>query len=262
MLAIYTYNLFSQFLECLPNLINLEIFSDKGASSNDESEKEELNDENNVEPPVVDINEIPDPDASNDNEDPKEAKINYGKLCDRENRPENKYKLLYAQEFEKRKSSNVKHKTKNKKLEDKHRKWLAKKQDLLDEIEVEKKKVLFEKARVVKEKLKTANERSKNSKLSKKLEKLNTPKAKAKIVKKGVEDLVAKSKLTKAQQRVFINPDQKWAKCSDEDICQALVIRCLSPKTFEMLRKEKKLYYPSKTTIERHLDGMLRCNPG
>ena len=234
----------------------LLIFSDKGASSNDESEKEDLNDE----PPVVDVNNVP--EASNENEEQKEPKIKYGKLSDRENRPENNYKLLYAQEVEKRKGSNVKRKTKTKKNEDKYRKLLKRKQELLEELEVEKKKVLFEKARVEREKLKTANERSKNSKLSRKLDKLNSPIAKAKVVKKGVEDLLAKSKLTKAQQRVFINPEQKWAKCSDEDICQALVIRCLSPKTFEMLRKEKKLYYPSKTTIERHLDGMLRCDPG
>ena len=219
-----------------------------------------MNDENNVEPPEVDEVEVA--DATNDSVDDEEPKIKYGKLSDRENRPDNKYKLLYAQEVEKRKGKNVRFKNKQKRMDDKERKWLKKKQDLEDELEAEKKKVIYEKARVEREMLRTANERTKNSKLSKKLEKLNSPRAKAKVVKKGVEDLVAKSKLTKAQQRVFINPQQKWAKCSDEDICQALVIRCLSPKTFEMLRKEKKLYYPSKTTIERHLDGMLRCDPG
>ena len=100
------------------------------------------------------------------------------------------------------------------------------------------------------------------SKVEKKLTKVTTEKYKEKMIKKGTKDFLATTKLTAAQQKVLMNPDMKWTKNSDEDIVQALVLRCLSSKAFETLRKERKLYYPSRHTIERHLDGMLNCKPG
>ena len=100
------------------------------------------------------------------------------------------------------------------------------------------------------------------SKIEKKLTKVTSKKSTDKTIKTGIKEFLATTKLTKGQQKVLMNPEMKWTKNSDEDITQALVLRCLSSKAFETLRKERKLYYPSRHTIERHLDGMLHCRPG
>ena len=184
----------------------------------------------------------------------------------REQRPQNEWKLLHAYEREKNKSlteqlRDIQHLVKAKEKEQ------AAKQKKLEE------QLVIEKANVKRERKKylgkiTFWQRQFNcahaakSKVEKRLAKITSKKNTDKTIKRGIQDFLATTKLTSAQQKMLMNPDQKWAKNSQEDICQALVLRCLSSKTYEALRKEKKLYYPSRHTIERHLDGILHCKPG
>ena len=184
----------------------------------------------------------------------------------REQRPQNTYKLLYAYEREKNKSL-------TEQLRDKQHIVMAKEKELKDKNEKLKMELELETANRKREKTIYLGKitlwksqfhcaHAAKSKIEKKLTKVTNKKSTDKTIKKGIKEFLATTKLTKGQQKVLMNPEMKWTKNSDEDITQALVLRCLSSKAFETLRKERKLYYPSRHTIERHLDGMLHCRPG
>ena len=185
---------------------------------------------------------------------------------DRDKRPDNMYKLLYAFERDRNKSLNDDLKKKNQEMREKEKKHKEEIKKLKDELETEQAKAKTSKANCRPRNLHWKKQyhtvHAEKSIVEKQLNKVTAKRYTEKLIKKGTKDFLATTKLTPAQQKMLMNPDQKWAKNTDQDICQALVIRCISSKAFETLRKEKKLYYPSRHTIERHLDGMLHCKPG
>ena len=184
----------------------------------------------------------------------------------REQRPQNEWKLLHAYEREKNKSLTEQLRDKRHLVNAKEKEQAAKLERLQKELDIEKANVKREKTKYVGKIIFWQRQfncaHAAKSKVERKLSKITSKKNTDKTIKKGIKDFLATTKLTSAQQKMLMNPDQKWAKNSQEDICQALVLRCLSSKTYEALRKEKKLYYPSRHTIERHLDGILHCKPG
>ena len=58
-----------------------------------------------------------------------------------------------------------------------------------------------------------------------------------------------------------LQPDMKHRNYSKEDIKQGLVLKCLSPKTFEYLRKNGILPLPSPRTLSRWIQS-FSCKPG
>ena len=68
--------------------------------------------------------------------------------------------------------------------------------------------------------------------------------------------------MTPAQVRVLMKPSQKRARCSRDDILNNLYLRSIAPRAYEYLRKNGPLYLPSRQTMERWLDGMMKCKNG
>ena len=208
-------------------------------------------------------------DETQNNEDQSEnptSKTTYGKLEDRENRPTNIYKILYAKELAKNKGRTPSGNNELERTKDKLRHSKDREAKLRSKFEKEEANVAHQKERV-KHYIKLYKaECAKYSILSKQMKASTSPIKKEKEIKKGVKDFLASTSLPSAQQKCLLNPKQKWAKCSKEDIAQALVIRSLSPKTYNHLQQEfkhkRKLYYPTRQTLERHMDGMVSCRPG
>ena len=222
-------------------------------------------DNDTVSGPEESVEETFEADEKQNNDDTSvktEPKETYGKLEDRESRPNNLYKILYAKELAKKKGNLSTHNRTKKRL--KHSKERENK--LREKLKQEEAKLAHEKERVKHYTKLYSSERAKYSILSKQLKNATSPLKKEKDIKKGVKEFLASTSLPSAQQKCLLNPKQKWAKCSKEDIAQALVIRSLSPKTYNHLQQEfknnRKLYYPTRQTLERHTDGMASCRPG
>jgi hypothetical protein len=95
--------------------------------------------------------------------------------------------------------------------------------------------------------------------LEKKLEKakLLTKKEKSEIVKNHLVNLGHSETAIKH----ILNPTIHHRNFSQEDICNGLILRCMSSKTFEYLRKNKILPLPSQPTMSKWL-GQFSCKPG
>jgi hypothetical protein len=107
---------------------------------------------------------------------------------------------------------------------------------------------------------KFAVQKSLYSIIKKKLEKAKSNKHIPGILRRGIREFLLSKKLTKAQVQVLINPNQKFARCSRDDIINNLYLRSVSPRAYEYLRKNGPLYLPSRQTMERWLDGMMKCD--
>ena len=152
--------------------------------------------------------------------------------------------------------------TRNEKIEDKKTKRNQREAKLKRELEIEKQKVLEEKAKLEKEIKLHAAERQKTYKLRKELKTATSERTKNKIAKEALKTFVETNFKGKAQQTVLLNPSKKWARCSREDIVEALTLRTFSPKAFQHLQKNGSLYLPSRRTIERHIEKISTCKTG
>jgi hypothetical protein len=111
-------------------------------------------------------------------------------------------------------------------------------------------------------KKKAASGRADSSRLRKKVQRLEDPKFHKRIQKKGIEEFVNSKFKGKAQRRVLLT-GKKRAVCDKVDICESLVIRALGGrKGYNHLRKHGPVYYPSIITQDRHLNGLMKCQPG
>ena len=77
------------------------------------------------------------------------------------------------------------------------------------------------------------------------------------IVKQHLEDLGHKETAIKH----ILKPGIHHKNYTQEDVCNALILRCMSNKSFEYLRRNKILPLPSKTTLSKWVDK-LDCKPG
>ena len=59
----------------------------------------------------------------------------------------------------------------------------------------------------------------------------------------------------------IMNPNTCHRKYSEDDICNGLVLKCMSPKTFEYLRKNKIVPVPSPRTLSKWIK-QFSCKPG
>ncbi len=77
-----------------------------------------------------------------------------------------------------------------------------------------------------------------------------------------IKDFFRSKSFSDAQIKLLMNPEQKWVKgYSKEDVDKALMLKRMSPKAFEYVRKQKLIALPSR----RHQQQWLRefkCPPG
>jgi len=59
----------------------------------------------------------------------------------------------------------------------------------------------------------------------------------------------------------IVNPGRKVLKYSKEEICEAILLRALSPKAYEMIRENSILPLPCKSTLTSKIKH-FRCAPG
>ena len=59
----------------------------------------------------------------------------------------------------------------------------------------------------------------------------------------------------------IVNPGRKVHKYSREEICEAILLRALSPKAYEMIRENSILPLPCKSTLTSKIKH-FRCAPG
>ena len=173
-----------------------------------------------------------------------------------------KNKALVAIARAKMKGMNKKRLKKSAKVKAKELKLKQNEDALKQQLKEEKQNVMLEQEKTKVQERLYANERAKNSNLKVRVKRLQSEQHNSSIGKKAVKNFVSKTFKGKAQQKMLLNPNQKWAKTDKDDIVEALVIRTLSPKTFEYLRKNGSLYLPSRHTINRHIDGIATCKPG
>ena len=174
----------------------------------------------------------------------------------------NKQKILLASLRAKMKGMNKRRTKKSEKTQAYELKQQHKIADMQRQIDEEKQNVEKEQEKTREKDKLYANERAKSSNLKSCVKRLQSGKHKETIRKKAIKEFVEGNFKGKAQRKMLLNPGQKWAKNDREDIIEALVIRTLSPKTFEYLRKNGSLYMPSRHTINRHIDGIATCKPG
>ena len=173
-----------------------------------------------------------------------------------------KLKLAYRKTWARNKTLNASRKTRNEKLEDKKTKRNLRESKLKEQLRQEEENVKLEHEQYLNQKKLYASERAKTSILTQKLKSATSEERKKQIGKEAVKIFVEKNFKGQAQRKMLLNPSQKWARCSRDDIIEALAIRTYSPKTFEFLRKNGSLYLPSRRTIERHIDGIATCKTG
>lgn len=58
-----------------------------------------------------------------------------------------------------------------------------------------------------------------------------------------------------------INPSNSGLRYSNKEICEALILRTISTKAYELLRKNSILPLPSQTTLSERISH-FRCEPG
>ncbi len=101
------------------------------------------------------------------------------------------------------------------------------------------------------------NEKRKVSSLRKEIQRRDSKKYQQDMLKQRLQTFQ-----TNAQVRQTLNEKSKFARgYSSEDIIRALVIRSMSSRTFEYLRKNKFLSLPCRQTLEKFLHS-IKCEPG
>ena len=58
-----------------------------------------------------------------------------------------------------------------------------------------------------------------------------------------------------------INPSKRGYSFTNSEICDAILLRSISSKAYEMLRKNSILALPQRTTLSRRVSH-FRCEPG
>ena len=169
-----------------------------------------------------------------------------------------KYRKMWAQN----KKLNKKRKTRNEIVEEKKTKRNLREAKLKLDLEKEEENVRIEKEKLAKQKKLYKNECAVSSLLRAQLKKATSEDRKKQIGKEAVKFFVEKNFKGHAQRKMLLNPGQKWARNSRDDIIEALAIKSYSPRTFEYLQKNGSLYLPSRRTIERHIDNIATCKTG
>ena len=79
-------------------------------------------------------------------------------------------------------------------------------------------------------------------------------------VKKKVKAILEK-RMSSANVKMFLNPEQKWARYSSRDKVEALVLHAINRKCYNQVRKFNQISLPSESTLKRWL-GEFDCSPG
>ena len=111
------------------------------------------------------------------------------------------------------------------------------------------------------QRLKAGNEVKHSSRLRKKIDLLGSDKYQARVKKQGIKDFVF-SKFKGKGQRQALLTGKKRAVCDKTDICESLVLRALGRACYKHLKKNGPLFYPDISTQDKHLDGLMSCQPG
>lgn len=77
------------------------------------------------------------------------------------------------------------------------------------------------------------------------------------IVKQNLKEVGHKE----TEFKHILNPGIHNKNYTQEDVCNALILRSMSNKSFEFLRRNKILPLPSRTTLSKWVDK-LDCKPG
>ena len=111
------------------------------------------------------------------------------------------------------------------------------------------------------QRLKAGNEVKHSSRLRKKIDLLGSDKYQARVKKQGIKDFVF-SKFKGKGQRQALLTGKKRAVCDKTDICESLVLRALGRACYKHLKKNGPIFYPDISTQDKHLDGLMSCQPG
>ena len=111
------------------------------------------------------------------------------------------------------------------------------------------------------QRLKAGNEVKHSSRLRKKIDLLGSDKYQARVKKQGIKDFVF-SKFKGKGQRQALLTGKKRAVCDKTDICESLVLRALGRGCYKYLKKNGPLFYPDISTQDKHLNGLMSCQPG
>ena len=111
------------------------------------------------------------------------------------------------------------------------------------------------------QRLKAGNEVKHSSRLRKKIDLLGSDKYQARVKKQGIKDFVFSKFKGKAQRQALLT-GKKRAVCDKTDICESLVLRALGRACYKHLKKNGPIFYPDISTQDKHLDGLMSCQPG
>ena len=172
---------------------------------------------------------------------------------------EEKYEKKEKQRREKAKRDKLNDK---KKLKERAKKWNNRLKMYKEKLASAREQVKVKNATLKTVRKRLAVEKSLVFIMRRKLNKAKSNKQLPGMIKKGIKEFLLSHKLTPAQVRVMMKPNQKRARCSRDDILNNLYLRSIAPRAYEYLRKNGPLYLPSRQTMERWLDGMMTCKNG
>ena len=147
-------------------------------------------------------------------------------------------------------------------MKEKEKKWNKKYEGLKKKLASAREQVKVKNATLKTIRKRLAVEKSLVFIMRRKLNKAKSNKHVPGMIKKGIKEFLLSHKMTPAQVRVLMKPSQKRARCSRDDILNNLYLRSIAPRAYEYLRKNGPLYLPSRQTMERWLDGMMKCKNG